>query len=165
MAPNVFQIGPSPFAPFLQAPVGVEGNGMDLSVLSALARLGKDPWAEAARLADLPQLAAVDRLAGFILALSGPGWPVAEATATARHLVKLLPAHARPDGPAQPGAGTARVRGHRTSLVLAGAAIGAAVMFAVLVGLAPRLSGPSYNKLHATVPAANTGQRATTSKD
>ena len=103
MAPNVFQIGPSPLAPFLQAPVGVEDNGMELSVLSALARLGKDPWAEAARLADLPQPAAVDRLAGSILALSCPGWPVAEATAAAGRLVKLLPAPARPDGPARPG--------------------------------------------------------------
>ena len=164
MAPNVFQIGPSPLAPFLQAPVGVEGNGMELTVLSALARLGKDPWAEAARLADLSQPAAVDRLAGSILALCGPDWPVAEATAAARRLVRLLPAHARPDGTAQPSAKPARAGGRRTSLVLAGAAIGAAVMFAVLVGLAPRLSGPSYNKPPANMPAADTGQRAATSK-
>ena len=161
MAPNVFPIGPSPLARFLQTPVGVEDNGMELSVLSALARLGKDPWAEAARLADLPSLLRWTGLQAPSSVLSGPGWPVAEAAAAARRLVNLLPAHARRDVPAQPGAKTARVRGRQTSLMLAGAA----VMFAVLFGLAPRLSGPSYNKLHATMPAANREQRPAISKD
>jgi hypothetical protein len=35
--------------------VGVEANGMTLSVLSTLARRGMDPWQEAERLAKLPR--------------------------------------------------------------------------------------------------------------
>jgi len=146
MAASVFQIGPSPLTPFLHSPIGLEGNGMEMTVLSALARLGQDPWAEAARLADLSQPAAVDRLASAVLSLSGPSWPVAEATAAARRLVKLLPGHARPDELGQPTAGPALHDGRRTRLLLVGVTIGAAVVFAVLVGLAPRISGPSSAK-------------------
>lgn len=79
MAASVSQISPSPLAPLLQTPilqvpvlqvpVGLEGNGVEMTVLSALARLGKAPWAEAPRLADLSPAAAVDRLAGAILNL------------------------------------------------------------------------------------------------
>jgi hypothetical protein len=35
---------------FLFAPIGEQANGMQLSVLSALARMNVDPWEEAARL-------------------------------------------------------------------------------------------------------------------
>jgi hypothetical protein len=45
----------SEFNDFLFAPIGEEGNEMLLSVLSALARLGVDPWQEAARLSQLPK--------------------------------------------------------------------------------------------------------------
>jgi hypothetical protein len=48
------------FDPFLLAPVGVEENGMEVSVLSTLARLGLDPWEEAGRLAMLPKNAAIE---------------------------------------------------------------------------------------------------------
>ncbi len=151
MAASVFQIGPSPLTAFLLAPVGLEGNGMEMTVLSALARLGKDPWLEAARLADLSAAAAVDRLAGAILILYGPGCPIEDARGAARRLVVLLPGHARPDGLAQP----ARVRRRRTNMLLVGAAIGATVAFAVLAGLAPRLPGRSASKPSAISPAAS----------
>src|SRR5256885_16946465 len=39
---------------FLFASVGEEQNGVTLSVVSALTRLGLDPWEEAARLTPLP---------------------------------------------------------------------------------------------------------------
>jgi hypothetical protein len=48
---------------FLFASVGDEQNGMPLSVLSALTRLGVDPWEEAARLAALPKALAVEAMA------------------------------------------------------------------------------------------------------
>jgi hypothetical protein len=48
------------FDPFLLASVGIEENGMEVSVLSALARLGLDPWEEAGRLAVLPKNAAIE---------------------------------------------------------------------------------------------------------
>ena len=43
----------SEFNEFLFAFVGEEKSGADLTVLSALARLGLDPWNEAARLSAL----------------------------------------------------------------------------------------------------------------
>ncbi len=62
--------GPSPrFDAFLFAPVGEDRNGMLVSVLSALARLGVDPWAEAAALSDLPEVAALDRLDAMLVTL------------------------------------------------------------------------------------------------
>ena len=42
------------FNDFLFAPIGEDGNGMLVSVLSGLARLDVDPWQEAAKLAQLP---------------------------------------------------------------------------------------------------------------
>jgi hypothetical protein len=65
---------------FLFESLGVQENGMDLSVLSALARAGVDPWAEAKRLAALPRQAAVTA----ILKFTGDA-------ETARRLVDLLP--------------------------------------------------------------------------
>ena len=49
--------------PFLTESVGVEENGMALTVLSALARLGLDPWAEARHLASLPKQVAASAIA------------------------------------------------------------------------------------------------------
>jgi hypothetical protein len=48
-------LGPE-FDAFLYAPVDEEGNGVLLSVLSALARLDVDPWREAAELARMPTI-------------------------------------------------------------------------------------------------------------
>ena len=151
MAASVFQIGPSPLTAFPPDTVGLEGNGMEMTVLSALARLGKDPWLEAARLADLSPAAAVDRLAGAILTLYGPGWPMEDARGAAHRLVILLPGHARPDGLAQP----APVGRRRTNMVLIGVVVVATVAFAVLAGLAPRLPGRSASKPSVISPAAS----------
>src|SRR5476649_443382 len=66
----------SEFDAFLFAPVGDDGNGMLLSVLSALARLDVDPWQEAANLARLPGSTAIERLTSLIAAL--PGRPASQ---------------------------------------------------------------------------------------
>lgn len=55
-------IGHPEFDAFLSAPVGEGADGVELSVMSALARIGLDPWSEAARLSDLPRDAAVEAL-------------------------------------------------------------------------------------------------------
>jgi hypothetical protein len=68
---------------FLFESLGIEENGMDLSVLSALARAGVDPWAEARKLAALPRQAAIAAITA-ILNLGGDG-------ETARRLAELLP--------------------------------------------------------------------------
>jgi hypothetical protein len=48
--PARFSLLHSDLNDFLFAPVGEEQNGVTLSVVSALTRLGVDPWEEAARL-------------------------------------------------------------------------------------------------------------------
>jgi hypothetical protein len=76
---------------FLLAPIGDDHNGMQLSVLSALARLDVDPWDEAAALALLPADAATRKLAAMIAALpAGPSARPDAATIAAR-LIPLLP--------------------------------------------------------------------------
>ena len=50
------QLGQDPkYEPFLYAPVGDDRRGATVTVLSMLARLGVDPWGEAAGLASLPE--------------------------------------------------------------------------------------------------------------
>ncbi|MDB5394267.1 MAG: hypothetical protein JWM91_1773 [Rhodospirillales bacterium] len=73
---------------FLFESLGIEENGMNLSVLSALARAGVDPWAEAKKLAALPRQAAIAAISA-ILNLGGDG-------ETARRLAELLPRSATP---------------------------------------------------------------------
>ncbi len=65
---------------------------MVLSVLSALARLGMDPWQEAGRLATLPRSAAVEGLARIIAGMPASRWSLPDATSIAARLVALLPA-------------------------------------------------------------------------
>jgi hypothetical protein len=72
--------------PFLFGTVGVEENGMSLSVLSALARLGLDPWAEAIRLAALRKEDAVAAIARHLALADGSG--------VAARLAALLPVRA-----------------------------------------------------------------------
>jgi hypothetical protein len=76
---------------FLFASVGDEQNGMALSVISALTRLGVDPWEEAARLAALPKVLAVETLAPTIARLSIGRPARSDNVAVARRLVGLLP--------------------------------------------------------------------------
>ena len=52
--PSRFSLLNANLDPFLFASIGKEESGMSLSVASALARLGSDPWIEAERLAGKP---------------------------------------------------------------------------------------------------------------
>jgi len=76
------------------ADIGTEREGMTLSVLSTLSRLGIDPWQKAEHLARLPRGAAIDALAGLISTLPASPWSVVEAMTIAARLVLLLPHHA-----------------------------------------------------------------------
>lgn len=86
---------------FLFAALGDERNGMPLSMISALTRLGLDPWDEAGRLSSLNHGEAIEQLAPMIAQLL-PGKPLAsgEARAIAGGLVELLPT--RDSKPAPP---------------------------------------------------------------
>jgi hypothetical protein len=61
----------SAFNDFLYATVAEDSQGMPLTVLSALARVGVDPWQEAATLAGLPEESAIQRLTTLIAELPG----------------------------------------------------------------------------------------------
>lgn len=95
---------------FLFADVGVEANGMALSLLSVLARFDLDPWQEASRLADLSRTQSIEALAELI-SMSITCCSPAEAVPIATRLVALLPRRAgaagivRPDPLRQPGSG------------------------------------------------------------
>lgn len=91
---SISKLGPE-FDEFLFAQIGDDGNGMLLSVVSALARLGIDPWQEAATLARLPARTATDRLASLIAALpGGPSAPRDPGTIAA-DLITRLPRQVR----------------------------------------------------------------------
>lgn len=96
---------PPEFAAFLFAQIGEEQNGMPLSVVSALARFGVDPWREAARLAGLPSKAAVDALAAMIPRISAGQDPGTDTRKIAARLVQLLPKPGAAPTPAQAGLG------------------------------------------------------------
>jgi hypothetical protein len=84
---------------FLFAPVGEDGKGMTVSVVSALARLGFDPRQEATELAQLPRDAARRKLAAEVATLPDVPSARAEPGNVAARLIALLPA-SRPAEPA-----------------------------------------------------------------
>lgn len=96
-----YSLGHSVYNDFLYATIGVErrgadGDGRDLSVLSALARLQVDPWHEAARLAGLPSDVASHTLAATFARLPDMSWEAVDVATTARRIVALLPTGALP---------------------------------------------------------------------
>jgi hypothetical protein len=86
---------------FLFAEVGPEQNGIPLSVVSALTRLGLDPWDEAGRLSSLGKREAIEQLARLIAELPGASRRLPEAREIAGGLVEQLPKHDS-DRPAAP---------------------------------------------------------------
>src|SRR5690242_236628 len=84
------------FEDFLFASIGSDENGMPLSVASAMARLGVDPWTEAGRLAQLPRVKAAEALASMISRIPSANHEAEAAVTadTAGRLIALLPAGA-----------------------------------------------------------------------
>jgi hypothetical protein len=117
---------------FLFAAVGEERNGVTLSVVSALTRLGLDPWEEAARLTPLPKARAAEALAPLIARL-----PIRRALSSddltiSKRLVELLPAQkpARSQGRKRLGAGQKKY--WQAMVLLACLALGAAILSSML---------------------------------
>jgi hypothetical protein len=86
---------------FLFAPIGEERDGIYLSVVSALTRLGLDPWDEATRLASLARREAVDQLSPMIARLPDTRWSSSQAREIAIGLVALLPTSSSTREPAE----------------------------------------------------------------
>jgi hypothetical protein len=75
---------------FLFAPIADDANGMPLTLLSALARLGIDPWAEAADLADQSRDSATKKLVALLSGVRNGPSPGADTETLAARLVALL---------------------------------------------------------------------------
>jgi hypothetical protein len=97
-----YTLAHSQYNPFLFAVVAEGEDGLPLTVLSALSRLGLDPWQEAARLAALPRDVAARALAETIAALPRSDQSAAASQATATQLVTWLPTGSVPLIPAVP---------------------------------------------------------------
>ena len=78
------------FDEFLFAPVGVDASGMPLTLLSLLARLGIDPWEEAAELAHLSREPAMLRLTSRLEAMPNGPASAADTVNIATRLIALL---------------------------------------------------------------------------
>jgi hypothetical protein len=89
----------SDFDAFLFAPIDEDNNdnGMQLSVLSALARQDVDPSEETARLARLPSEVATQKLTSLIAALTNGRSTCLDPGAIAARLSALLPREAVSD--------------------------------------------------------------------
>jgi hypothetical protein len=79
------------FDAFLFAPVCEDLNGLQISVLSALARMNRDPWKEAARLAAMPKASAETALVSTLQLAAANGWDPMQANKLSARLVSLLP--------------------------------------------------------------------------
>lgn len=88
---NIFALRDSSLNAFLFSDVGLEPNGTSLTVLSLLARLGKDPWEEAAAWAGKPKDAAIRSLTDSISQMPPNQQAFDDAHLTASRLVALLP--------------------------------------------------------------------------
>jgi hypothetical protein len=140
---------PPEFDDFLYAPIGEDGHGMPVSVLSVLARLDLDPWQEASRLARLPAKTAIQSLASSIAEL--PDGPSAhrDAGTIAAGLIGRLPRQAGSVIPA------------REKLPTSGAATNPqAVMHAIVINaifIAVLLGAQWMMASHATLAPAPVG--------
>ena len=130
--PAEFSLLDSEFGDFLFATVGEERTGMPLSVLSALTRLGVDPWLEAARLSDLPKDFAIATLSGLIARLPVGRWEPSETRGIAARLVEFLPRRGLA-GRADPAKADAVARARRPPAWLIVAGLGAATILGMAV--------------------------------
>ena len=128
--PAQFSLLNSELNDFLFALVGEEQNGMPLSVVSALTRLGVDPWEEGARLAVMPKTLAAEALAPMIARLSSAPTRERDNLAIAQQLVRLLPIQEHRTEPRrEPTGAWGNGYSHTVMLLIC---LGAAVFFALL---------------------------------
>ena len=86
-----YSLGHSEYNAFLFAAVGEDKVGLSLTVLTALTRLGFDPWREAARLSGLPRETAARVFAVTIAMLPEGAWKGSDSEMIAARLVNCLP--------------------------------------------------------------------------
>jgi hypothetical protein len=110
---------------FLYATIGQDSRGADVTLLSALARLGLDPWDEAEGLTALGRSAAVARIEGWLARAFDVVTLAGDRAAMAARLAALLP------GPRVSGVGAALSGG-----IGGGQSFSPILLLAVLIALA-----------------------------
>ncbi len=147
--PPAFSLLRSEFNAFLYAPIGVEENDTLLTVLSALARLGLDPWQESARLALLSREKATQSLTAMISTLPNGRWAPSDSCAIAARLIALLPAKSTA---ALPTLATAQAKypgSSRLAMLLIAATLGGMIFLTVA-----NLSHPPASAVPDKAPVA-----------
>jgi hypothetical protein len=147
-----YALGHSEFNEFLFAAVGKEKNGIELTVLSAFARLDFDPWGEAARLADLPRETATRALAATIALLPEGDWKASDARTIAQRLLSRLPTqHGAPVMPVLPDkTGSGRQTKAGATLWLACILLAAAIFMIMTYRDSIPASGPTSHAVSST---------------
>ncbi|WP_339951205.1 hypothetical protein [uncultured Albimonas sp.] len=125
---------PPEFERFLYAPVGEDRNGTVVTVLSTLARLGLDPWSEAAELALLPPEGARARLETLLARFRDVPALESDRGRVARDLSTLLPQSPRPQATRRAGASTTDGRPGASAGIWAALAIVLVLLQMVMVG-------------------------------
>jgi hypothetical protein len=156
--PDAFALPHSDVNAFLFGQIGIDAGGLELSVMSALAREGLDPWQEAARLARLPEVRAIDELARMIAAVPESQWPQPIATEIAARLVRLLPRRGGPSisvdtSGASKGAAQGINRDWLTLILL-----GIAILVGSAVGISSFAPNPPRRPPEAVPAAADPAQ-------
>lgn len=142
---------PSRYDAFLFAPICEEAEGMQLSVLSALARMNVDPWEEAERLATMPKAIAEKTLISTFNLVSCRDLDPSEAQSTAARLARLLPQ--ANDGSTTAATDIAAARAERTRYCLVWMSIAIVISL-----LSPHHQPPPTNTGPASTPSAITEQ-------
>lgn len=127
--PPAFSLLKSEFNDFLFAPIGEEKNGLVITVLSAFARLGIDPWQESARLGQLSTANATQRLTSIISGLPNGQWAQSDVGGIAARLIGLLPARVAVGLPLRETASGERLVSPRTVTLLFVAILGGLMLF------------------------------------
>ena len=130
--PARFSLLHSDLNDFLFASVGDQRNGMPLNVVSALTRLGVDPWDEAARLSALPKSLAAEALERMIARLPVFQQQQSDNMVTSQRLVELLPAGQQTAAPCRKHNGATDKRNFQTMMLVACLGLGAAALYAML---------------------------------
>jgi hypothetical protein len=117
---------------FLFASVGKEQNGVTLSVVSALTRLGLDPWEEAARLTPLPKARAAEALATLIARLPIRRTLSSDDLIISQRLVELLPDQKSAPSQGRVGADAGPKKYWQAMILLVCLALGVAILSGML---------------------------------
>ncbi len=100
---NEFALGDGGVGPFLLSAVGRDASGSDLTALSMLARIGKDPWATASTWANGSKSVAIEELSADIATMPLDSVSLENGRKTAATLVELLPRKGPADAPGARG--------------------------------------------------------------